>query len=64
MTNHRGFVTRPMLCRDSRAVEHEFRIDQDDSLQSHQEEILDRRYLPAMVAALQLAGVPIEATTP
>jgi hypothetical protein len=47
------------LCRASPGIEHDFRLDRDPTLQSHREEILDRRYLPAIVAALQLAGAPI-----
>jgi len=49
------------LCRESAAVEHDFRCDDDRTLQHHEEKALDRRYLPAIVAALHLAGAPIEA---
>jgi hypothetical protein len=48
------------FCRASSEVEHDFRLDHDRTLQSHEEAILDRRYLPAIVAALHLAGAPIE----
>ncbi|HYB24890.1 MAG TPA: hypothetical protein VED41_13895 [Solirubrobacteraceae bacterium] len=48
------------LCRNSVDVEHVFRQDADRTLQPHEEEMLDRRYLPAIVAALHLAGAPIE----
>lgn len=50
------------FCSTSTGVEHNFRRDQDRTLQPHEEAILDRRYLPAIVAALHLAGVPIEVT--
>jgi hypothetical protein len=49
-----------VLCRASAGVEHDFRKDQDPTLQPHQEEMLDRRYLPAIIAALQLAGAPVD----
>ena len=51
------------LCRASPAVEHDFRHDYDETLRAHEQELLDRRYLPAIVAGPQLAGVPIEAST-
>lgn len=50
------------LCRASSGVEHDFRRDQDPTLQAHEEDLIDRRYLPAIIAALQLAGVPIDPT--
>jgi hypothetical protein len=50
------------LCRASTVVEHDFRRDEDQTLQPHEREMLDRRYLPPIVAALHLAGAPIEAT--
>jgi hypothetical protein len=51
------------LCRATTVIDHGFRLDADRTLQPHQEAMLDRRYLPAIVAAVQLAGAPIEATT-
>ena len=48
------------LCRASAGVEHDFRLDRDQTLQAHEEELLDRRYVPAIVAALQLSGAPIQ----
>jgi hypothetical protein len=48
------------LCRDSPGVEHDFRRDQDQTLQAHEEELLDRRDVPAIIAALQLSGAPIQ----
>jgi hypothetical protein len=48
------------LCRASIGVEHDFRRDHDATLQSHEEALLDQRYLPPIVAALQLAGVPVD----
>jgi hypothetical protein len=47
------------LCRASNGVEHDFRLDRDDTLQTHEEDLIEQRYLPAIVAALQLTGVPI-----
>jgi hypothetical protein len=52
------------LCRTSAAIEHDFRCDDDQTLQAHEQELLDRRYLPAIVAALNLAGAPIEMKAP
>jgi hypothetical protein len=51
------------LCRMSEGVDHDFRRDQDHTLQKHQEDLIEQRYLPAIVAALQLAGVPIDPVT-
>jgi hypothetical protein len=51
------------LCRESDGVEHDFRRDQDHTLQKHEEDLIEQRYLPAIVAALQLTGVPIDPTT-
>jgi hypothetical protein len=51
------------LCRESAGVEHDFRRDKDETLQAHKKRLLDGRYLPAIVAALRLAGAPIDATT-
>jgi hypothetical protein len=48
------------LCSSSAEIEHDFRCDRDDTLQPHDEEMLDSRYLPAIIAALHLAGAPIE----
>ena len=47
----------------SAGVDHEFRMDNDVTLQAHEQEALDRRYIPAIVAGRQLAGVPIEVDT-
>lgn len=52
------------LCRGSSAIEHDFRCDDDLTLPAHERELLDRRYLPAIVAALNLAGAPIEMRAP
>jgi len=52
------------LCAASAAVEHDSRKDKDDTLQDHEEKALDERYIPAIVAALHLAGVPIETNAP
>jgi len=52
------------LCRDRIGVDHDFRRDHDGSLQDHERAMLDRRYLPAMVAALHLAGVPVDWSLP
>jgi hypothetical protein len=49
------------LCRAAAGVEHDFRRDQNPTLQSHEEQMLDQRYLPAIVAALHLTGAPIDA---
>jgi hypothetical protein len=48
------------FCRGSSGVQHDFRRDHDATLQSHEEALLDQRYLPPIVAALQLAGVPVD----
>jgi hypothetical protein len=48
------------MCRSSDGVEHVFRRDEDRTLQLHEEELLDRGSVPAIVSALQLAGVPID----
>jgi hypothetical protein len=50
------------LCRDADGVEHIFRRDHDETLQDHEENLIDRLYLPGIIATLRLAGVPIEAT--
>ncbi len=50
------------LCRDADGVEHDFRRDHDGSLQSHEERLIERLYLPGIIGALRLAGVPIDAT--
>lgn len=50
------------LCIRSGGVEHVNRRDHNATLQDHEEELLDRLYLPGIIAALRLAGVPIEAT--
>jgi hypothetical protein len=51
------------LCRASSGVEHDFRRDEDRTLQHHEKELLDHRYLPPIIAALHLAGVPIEVSS-
>ena len=51
------------LCGASADVDHDFRHDQDHTLQKHEEDLIEQRYLPAIVAALQLAGVPIDPAT-
>lgn len=48
------------MCRSSEGVEHVFRRDEDRTLQLHEEELLDRGSVPAIVSALQLTGVPID----
>jgi hypothetical protein len=52
------------LCRASPGIDHDFRLDEDRTLQPSEEAMLERRYLPAITAALQLAGAPIETRTP
>lgn len=52
------------LCRASKEIEHDSRQDRDETLQPHEEAMLDRRYLPAIVAAPHLAGAPIEMIAP
>ena len=52
------------LCRVAPGVEHDFRRDRDETLQRHEEALLDRRSVPAIVAALQLAGAPINWSKP
>jgi len=47
-----------------RVVDHDFRQDTDETLQSHEMANLDDRYLPAIVSALHLAGVPVHMETP
>jgi len=50
------------LCRSSDGVEHVFRRDRDETIQDHEQLLYERLYLPGIIAALRLAGVPIEAT--
>ena len=50
------------LCRGSDGVEHIFRRDHDETIQDHEQTLFERLYLPGILAALRLAGVPIEAT--
>jgi hypothetical protein len=49
------------LCIRSNGVEHVNRRDSDETLQDHEEKLIDRLYLPGIIATLRLAGVPIEA---
>ena len=49
------------LCRGAAGVEHDFRRDHDGTLQPHEEQEMERLYLPGIIAALRLAGVPLEA---
>jgi len=51
------------LCRESPGVEHVDRMDSDHSLQEEERTRLDAKYLPAIVAALRVAGVPLETAT-
>jgi hypothetical protein len=50
------------LCREADGVEHINRRDQDGTLQRHEEQLINRLYLPGIVAALRMAGLPIGAT--
>ena len=50
------------LCSNADGVEHVYRRDHDETLQDHEEHLIERLYLPGIIAALRLAGVPIEAT--
>lgn len=49
------------LCRDADGVEHVYRRDHDGTLQVHEEHLIERLYLPGIIAGLRLAGAPIEA---
>lgn len=49
------------LCRSSDGVQHDFRRDHDATIQGHEQALHERLYLPGIIAALRLAGVPIEA---
>lgn len=51
------------LCRASEGLDHDSRRDQDHTLQKHEEDLIEQRYLPPIVAALQLTGVPIDPIT-
>jgi hypothetical protein len=50
------------LCRNADGVEHVSRRDHDGTLQTHEEHLIERLYLPGIIAALRLAGVPLEPT--
>jgi len=61
-----GFVEGRLhdMCRQSPGIDHTFRRDHDQTLQNHEEDQLERRYIPAIVASLRLVGVPIEMRAP
>ncbi len=50
------------LCSSNDRVQKVGRRDSDGTLQRHDEELMERQYLPGLIAALRVAGVPLEAT--
>lgn len=50
------------LCSANTRVQKVGRRDFDETLQSHEEQLMERQYLPGIIAALRVAGVPLDAT--
>jgi hypothetical protein len=49
-------------CSTNKRVQKVGRHDSDETLQRHEEELMERQYLPGIIAALRVAGVPLDAT--
>jgi hypothetical protein len=48
------------LCRVCPKVDHDFRMDHDHTLGEYLERLMERQYLYGIIAALRLAGVPLD----
>jgi hypothetical protein len=48
------------LCRESPEIDHDFRRDGDDTLQLHEEGLLERRALAGIIGTLRITGVGLQ----